>query len=159
VGSHMAVWGGEGPGLQRLGSGGAYDPVSDAWTSIAATQSLGVESLPESAALNDSIFLWESGRSAMWSEHALGWRTLSQDSGLGPLVGPAIAGGPGLVAVWDGVGGALYMEATDAWVPMNREGAPSPRDLESATWIGAGLFIFGGLNSRVLLNDGAIFGL
>src|SRR6266545_2968066 len=53
--------------------------------------------------------------------------------------------------------GWRYNPQANAWSPMSRAGAPSPRTSNSGVWTGQELIVWGGFSGGVRRNDGAAY--
>jgi N-acetylneuraminic acid mutarotase len=131
TGSKMIVWGGAGNfSTQRnLNDGGLYDPTTNSW------QPLNVNGAPSGR--NGHKAFWTGTKMIIWG----GWNQLN--SGAETLLN----------------NGGLYDPGTNAWQPLNVNGAPSGRYLSSAIWTGSKMIVWGGSgpNGIGTFNNGGIY--
>jgi N-acetylneuraminic acid mutarotase len=160
TGSRMIVWGGYVVFTTHtdLNSGGVYDPVSDAWTSVSFVGA------PSARSLHAAV--WTGQRMAVWG----GFNTSVTHPTDGGLYDPitatwapmsttnAPAARAGLVGVWtgqealfwggDGLNtGGRYNPFTDTWTTMSP--APVGRDKPASVWTGREMIVLGGAQTLV----------
>ena len=166
TGSRMIVWGGAGSGGNAgLNSGGIYDPATDSWTPVSATDA------PSSRHLH--VAVWTGNRMVVWGG-AIGFgtgTTLNTGGQYDPTMdhwvatsttnapyrrfGHAAVWTGSRMIVWGGAGGVeeltpllddggRYDPAADSWTATSTTGAPSPRWVPNAVWTGNRMVIWGG---------------
>ena len=172
TGDRMFVWGGhDGIGWNPIG--GQYEPRVQRWFPIPRSPLLARE---------DHVMVWNGEVVVIWGgRHAVGLR------GDGAIFSPIQnqwssipeAGAPlaraGATGVWTGDqliiwGGRLNQgEAGDggrlsipqgapmSWQPINRNGAPAPRQGHCAVWTGGRMIVWGGTSGTTLLDDGGSY--
>jgi len=179
TGSEMVVWGGvqtDWPNAP-VGSGGRYDPATDAWTPVS--------SIGAPTARHGHTAVWTGSRMIVWG----GFDSLhgTQGANTGARYDPAtdtwsptgISNAPASrfehSAIWTGsrmivfgghyytygwsgeqalgTGGA-YNPATDSWSATPTAGAPSPRLRHAAIWTGSRMVVWGGRSGSTALADG-----
>jgi len=125
----MIVWGGtNATGSQVYNDGGRYDPVSDVWTSLSATNAPAER----------------MGYSAVWTgKEMIVWGGITYNA----------SGG---VTYYNN--GGRYDPAADTWTPVSTLGAPTARQGHIAVWTGTEMLLFGGFdqpsNGLLLMNGG-----
>lgn len=131
TGSRLIIWGGLRYETNHtwtiINSGGVYDPTTDTWTSTNLT--------------NPPVGRYS--HSAVWTgTYMLIWG----GSGLSPI------------GAWTWLNsGAYYNPATDTWSETSTTSAPSGRNDHSSVWADSAMIIFGGVNSRTVVNSGGYF--
>jgi hypothetical protein len=176
TGSRMIVWGGRDAfalTITTVNSGGAYDPVADAWTAT------NVATAPDARAWHTAV--WDGSRMIVW-----GGRTTTappvQSGSRYALAGDSwaattTAGAPSgridhtavwtnlEMIVWGGSGaagklgdGAAYDPMSNSWRALPASFAPTPRSRHTAVWTGTVMIVWGGATSPAdtYLNTGAI---
>lgn len=137
TGKQMIVWGGLGCGRDGAngpalcGTGGAYDPVADAWTA-----------LPTDGAPSPRV-----GHAAVWTgQQMIIWG------------GSAKRCADGNSGACDD--GAAYDPATGRWAQLAPAGRAAARSGHTAVWTGDAMFVWGGLGGDAAENarhDGALY--
>jgi hypothetical protein len=161
TGTRMLVWGGmifvqqPLPGeLQCVGDGGAYDPETDAWSTISNAGAPSPRLGPVVAWTGTRMLVWGGNFEA--APH-FDVQPLADGAAYDPVTDswqPMRAGGPaggGIsvwtgseLIVWKGQSGAAYEPVTDSWRPLASENAPDPAAKGPAVWTGAEMLIWGG---------------
>lgn len=173
TGSEMLVWGGSAsatPGINILGDGWRYNPVSDSWSAMNTANA------PSPRLYHTSI--WTGSEMVVWGGYGAGANHLNDGGRYRPAsnswIGVAISGAPSIryqhSAVWTGTemiiwggsnlsDGGRYNPSTDTWTPVavNTTFEPTSRKQHSAVWTGNVMIIYGGFRSSSPLNDGAIY--
>lgn len=98
---------------------------------------------------------------------ATAWAPLSVEGAPPPRAEAVVVAAGKSLFVWGGLDpqtrqpvgdGAVYDPATDAWRPVNAEGAPTPRHAAGAVWTGKEVIVWGGRDARPgVLSDGAAY--
>ncbi len=162
TGSELIVWGGGEKFVDMTFVDGArYNPATDTWTPIAATD---IQKYSEVVAVwtGTAMILWDGG-SPTFDGSSGSPRTVStlrlydpvsdtwreSDSSCEPYLGEAI-----LQAHWTGdrmfvwadnsKGGFFYDPAADTWVAVSTTGAPQPRTETASVWTGDRFILWGG---------------
>lgn len=177
TGGRMIVFGGlNSTGLLGLSeSGGAYDPVADAWTALPSA------GLPEPRRFATAV--WTGTQMIVWggmgevTELATGGRLACDANGL-PTSWTAMStvGAPsartGHSAVWTGSkliiwggqnggvslgDGAIYDPAMNTWTALPATGAPSSRSYHVAAWSGSEMLVFSGEDASGTLPTGSAY--
>jgi N-acetylneuraminic acid mutarotase len=169
TGSRMLVWGGEEPASNRLfGDGALYSPEANAWTPMAASGAPSPRRYHSVVWSGRELLVWGGsgdarrdvalGDGAAWSPDSDTWRPLgTAGAPAARWAHTAVWTGRELI-VWGGLGcsrdeagqprlcgdGARYDPETDAWTPLAKEDAPTPRSGHSAVWTGEEMLIWGG---------------
>jgi len=157
TGSEMIVWGGEvWDGDFRSGpdrEGGRYDPVTDHWGAMSATDAPRDRSGHTAVWTGDEMIVWGGSvvgeavdTGAAYDPVADLWTLTSTDGAPSARAGHS--------AVWTGTemliwgsgtgGGARYDPSSDSWAPISDVGAPSPRGRRTAVWTGSEMILWGG---------------
>ena len=163
TGNLLLVWGGT-DGVDALGTGGRYDPVTDSWTAMslvgAPTARLshtvvwtGSEMIAWGGSGSGSIF----GDGARYEPVADVWSPVSGvDAPAARNAHTAVWTGD-LMIVWGGnyfgtvmATGGAYRPSTDSWQAASTVGAPSARQFHAAVWADDELIIWGGYAPFVL---------
>jgi putative metal-binding protein/HYR domain-containing protein len=171
AGDRMIVWGGsDGSPAGPLATGARYDPQSDAWTPVSASNA--------PAGRYDHTATWTGNEMLVWG--GLGIGSLQSGARYDPgrdLWSPmTVTNAPAarfdhtavwtgrLLLVWGGVGegailesGGRYDPLADSWTPTAANGRPAPRNGHSAVWTGNKMIVWGGLDLDTLLDSGASF--
>ena len=182
TGTRMLVYGGQGEfppprpnSVDRIfADGGAYDPVTDSWSPIAAG----------GPATRDHTAVWTGTRMIVWGGRdafalALTTHNLGgvYDPSANSWIPTTVSGAPvarvGHTAVWSGSEmivwggqsdvapgmstGGRYSPATDSWSATSLAGAPSARHGHTAVWVGTEMIIWGGASGASLLGTGALY--
>ncbi len=171
TGDELIVWGGGEKYVDMTFVDGArYDPATDTWTPIAATD---IQQFSEVVAVwtGTGMILWDGGSPTFDSNGGFPrttstlrlydpvsdtWR--ESDSPCEPYLGGSI-----LQAHWTGdrmfvwadnrKGGFFYEPATDNWVPITTAGAPAVRSETASVWIGDRFVLWGGQTTFDGLQD------
>ncbi len=164
TGKAMLVWGGYAyADPYYLKTGGRYDPATDSWKAIAATNA--------PSGRTNLAAVWSGKEMVVWGGYGSTepyylstggrydpatdtWRSTSMnDAPPGRDTHTAIWTGTRMI-VWGGysnVGigyldsGGVYDPATDKWTPTTMEGAPPGRSDHSAVWTGREMVVWGGI--------------
>jgi len=164
TGSKMIVWGGCSPGYNNscspattryLNSGGVYDPSTDTWQSTSGAGApdggfyRAVWTGAEMIVLNG-----QSGRpGGRYRLDTDSWAPVNTLNAPSPRTGFSMTWTGAEVVVWGGSvegyreplgDGARYNPASDAWTPVSKTNAPSPRSGHSAVWTGTEMLLYGG---------------
>jgi N-acetylneuraminic acid mutarotase len=177
TGSRTIVWGGrDGFALtiSTVSSGGAYDPVADAWTLT------NVATAPVARAWHTAVWtgvemiVWGGRNSTIVPPVQSGGRYApAGDSWVATTTGGAPSGRFDHTAVWTGVemivwggsgatghlgDGGAYDPVSDSWRALPATFAPTPRSLHTAVWTGTDMIVWGGAISPAdtYVNTGAI---
>ena len=130
--SEMIVWGGLGSGgpsgTLYLNTGARYNPATDTWTPISTNGA------PAARASNTAI--WTGSEMIVWG-------------------GLSFSGVfPGYVAT-NYADGARYNPATDTWLPLSMNGAPTARYSHASVWTGSEMLVWGG--ASVVYSSGFVY--
>jgi N-acetylneuraminic acid mutarotase len=182
---HVAVWNGKRMivfgGLNSTGllglsdSGGAYDPVSDAWTALPST------GLPEPrrfatavwtgtemivwGGLGDSVELATGGRLACDANGIpTAWTTMSTVGAPSARFGHSAVWTGTKLIIWGGQSGganlndgAVYDPTMNTWTALPAIGAPSSRSYHVAVWSGSEMLVSSGEDASGTLPTGSAF--
>jgi N-acetylneuraminic acid mutarotase len=158
TGTEMIVWG-AGSTVFEPGYGGRYNPATDSWKSVTATNA--------PIARNFHSAVWSGSEMIVWGGQDLQGTLLNDGGRYNPATDSwaaidtsrapearylhtAIWSGSEMI-VWGGVGlgshlstGARYDPAMNSWLPTSTLNAPLPRRCHSAVWTGTEMIIWGG---------------
>lgn len=176
TGTEAIVWGGWGfiDAFNVEGDGAAYDPVTDTWRSLSASDAPSPRSLHSAVWTGSEMIVWGGcPHFQCFATHSDGasydpgtdtWTALSATgapSGRGQhtavwtgdemLVWGGNVGGPPADSVGDGYG---YDPAGDTWRTLSIVDAPADRHRHTAVWTGSEMIVWGGLGDAGLLNTG-----
>lgn len=170
-GRAMVVWGGSADLSSKvpLNDGASYDPASDIWSALPATDLRG-RTVHSAVWTGQEMLLW-GGRTgdtrlndgARYPGRSLGWETLASAGARTDHT--AIWTGSEML-VWGGLNltsvlgdGLRYQPAADHWAPLSGANAPSPRHGHTAIWTGEKMVVWGGSGdvSTAYRGDGALF--
>ena len=160
TGSEMLIFGGNGGGYV-VGNGGRYNPATDLWSAMATGGAPAARHMHTAVWTGSEMLIW-GGRDDTTPLQTGGRYNPAQN------VWSAIptSGAPGArqhhTAVWTGSqmivwggqssdsifnffnDGGRYVPASNAWVPLTLNGAPSSRTYHTAVWTGTEMLIWGG---------------
>jgi N-acetylneuraminic acid mutarotase len=119
TGTEMIVWGGCSPLSSHcsLSDGGRYNPQTDSWTPISATNA------PVGRAGHSAV--WTGSKMIIWGGCSLGYNNACSSS-----------------TQLQNTGG-IYDPATDTWTATSTVNAPSARSSHKAVWTGTEMIIWG----------------
>lgn len=148
TGSEVLVWGGfavEGLDLIELGNGGAYDPTTNTWRPLPASELAPTSSYECTVWTGTEMIVWD-GRGAAYDPASDSWRAIASD-GAPPARGQQAVWTGERMIVWGGGedSGGAYDPATDSWVRLSARGEPAPRKVHQMHWTDSGMVVFGGL--------------
>lgn len=168
TGSQMIIWGGSGAlgGGIGLDLGGRYNPLTDTWAGVSATNSPGRRSAHTAVWTNSEMIVWGGNGS-----EATGRRyNPATDSWVATSLTGAPSGREAHTAVWTGSEmiiwggrnasanlntGCRYNPVTDTWTAMKTNGAPAVRGYHTAVWAGSEMIVWGGTDGTAnSLNTG-----
>lgn len=173
TGSEMIVWGGINSDLNRLNTGGRYNPITDSW------QSMSIDMTPQARGGHKAI--WTGTEMIIWGgSNVVGlnsggrynpvsdtWQDMSQVNAPEARTNASCIWTGSEMIIWGGVNGGSYLNngarynpSNDMWVTTTTLNAPSVRSNHSAVWTGDSMIIWGGFeyNSGVItLNTGGIY--
>ncbi|HVZ37319.1 MAG TPA: hypothetical protein VG963_33085, partial [Polyangiaceae bacterium] len=171
TGDRMIVWGGRGVPLggdaRRLGSGAAYDPNGDRWTSLPDTGAPPPRFSHTAVWTGRAMLVWGGDASdtavgsadgASYDPAAQRWQTLSVQNAPTPRYQHVAVWTGSEMIIWGGVGcgsqdrtrvvpcadGAAYRLDTDSWRELSRESAPPAKSGLTAVWTGSYMLVWGG---------------
>lgn len=126
TGSEAIMWGGYDTGAFHTRTGARYNPVTESWTPTSLTGA------PTSRSWH--LAVWTGVTGNVLTENRM--------------------------IVWGGRGpnntGGVYDPAGDTWTATaTTAGAPSPRYRHCGTWSGSEMYVWGGYDTSVYLNDGS----
>jgi N-acetylneuraminic acid mutarotase len=168
TGSRMIVWGGYDSALDRVNTGGLYDPATDTWLPMPLEDAPS----PRSGATG----VWTGDRLIVWGgENRIGLDTGGAYDPLSNFWAPiSTVGAPSArtahtavwtgnkMVVWGGGGnfgsdttGGRYDISTDTWEATSTVGAPSARFGHTAVWTGTEMAIWGGAPGGALYDPAA----
>jgi N-acetylneuraminic acid mutarotase len=163
TGSVMVVWGGTltHEGIDRINTGGRYDPVTDSWTPTS------ISGAPPPRVLASAV--WTGSRMIIWGGVEYNNTAVRTGSSYDPVSDTwtpiSLANAPSArsrhTAVWTGtemivcggfspsvfpttLTGGRYNPATDAWTAITTTNAPLARTFHVGAWTGSRLVIWGG---------------
>jgi hypothetical protein len=171
TGSKMIVWGGFGAAIYE-NTGGIYDPATDTWTTM-STASAPSGRTEFAMTWTDTRLVLSGGFNGAALSGGASYDPANDTWTTMPLAGAA---GPrlGHTAVWSGVR-AIFWGGNDlfdwhqdglqftpgtpgAWTTTtDAQGAPGPREGQTAVWSGNEMLIWGGWNGGPYLDDGGAF--
>ena len=148
-GARMAVWGGY-DGTNYKNSGGIYEPVGDAWTSITTTNAPSPRSLHTAVWNGSSLIVWGGydGTSPLftggiYNYSSATWTgaTSTANAPSGRYLHSAIWAGQDTLMIWGGYpatnSGGFYSVASNNWTPLTANAnTPSARYNHTAVWTG-----------------------
>ncbi|HUF37037.1 MAG TPA: hypothetical protein VMN57_00810, partial [Anaerolineales bacterium] len=168
TGTRMIVFGGCYGGSEycTIGSGGAYDPLTDTWTAIAngvprkqhsavwtGTEMLVWGGCKESASGNQNCnILIEQG--ARYNPATNSWSPMTLTNAPLGLRRPMAVWAGDQMIIWNGSGSVngRYFPATDTWQPISTVGSPAGRE-PSLVWTGTEMIAWGGCSGDALCFD------
>jgi len=172
TGTEMIVWGGDAgsPGIvNRVNTGGRYDPRTDSWTAISTTNAPAGRSFHQAVWTGSEMIVW-GGSDAGFNDLTTGGKyNAKTDSWTATSMSNVASGRVFFTAVWSGTEmmvwgglnsngypniGGRYNPSTDTWTSTNSSGAPSGRAFHTAVWSGSEMIIWGGLNNNGEMNTG-----
>jgi N-acetylneuraminic acid mutarotase len=158
TGGLMVVWGGwAGPFLQRVNTGGRYDPVSDTWTPTTTVNA--------PLARENHTAVWTGNLMVAWGGYGGSdlnsggrydpatdtWKATKLVNAPEPRSYHTAVWTGSLMVVWGGGNftgaidtGGRYNPVSDAWAPTTTVNAPEERSLHTAVWTGSVMVIWGG---------------
>jgi N-acetylneuraminic acid mutarotase len=180
-GTRMLVWGGEGafapPAPNSVdkvfGDGGAYDPVSDSWSTMPAAAA--------APATRSHTAVWTGARMIAWggrdgfaltlSTHNIGgayepvsgaWTATDTLTAPSPRMSHTAVWSGAEMIVWGGrtdvipghQSGGRYSFGSNSWAPTATSGAPAGRHGHTAVWTGTEMIVWGGRGGTGMLGDG-----
>ena len=164
TGHRMVIWGGDANGTP-LGTGALYNPTTDAWTGMVASE----DTTP--AARTGHTAVWTGVEMMVWGGRGAGgpladggrydpgrdlWTLIPSDGAPPPRVNHSAVWTGSEMIVWggdpgDGVGmntGGRFDPAgsagAGAWTATSLAGAPSARSGQTSVWTGTSMIIWGG---------------
>jgi N-acetylneuraminic acid mutarotase len=171
TGTEMLIWGGRGGTVASptaLATGGRYDPVANAWSTIPNAGAPAGRIGHTGLWTGDELLVWggfdlttnlnSGGRYHVASNS---WRSITTDNApIERREHTAVWAGTRMI-VWGGVNGALYQRTggnydplTDVWVPtLTSTNAPAARSQHVAGWTGTDMIIHGGWYGSFYLDD------
>ena len=173
TGDRMIVWGGfsgeESPSRTAFADGAAYDPVTDAWSTLPAAPIPG-RAMHVAVWTGGSMVIWGgtgatgiTADGASYDPSTATWRMLAPSPLSGRLFPSAVAAG-GKLLLWGGLSttddtsdGASYDPVANAWT-ISPASPLTPRSRHSAVWTGTRMIVWGGLEGQAPRNDGASLG-
>jgi N-acetylneuraminic acid mutarotase len=169
TGSRMIVWGGiTGYSPSYLGTGGRYDPATDTWTSVSATNAPSPRGEHTAVWTGSRMIVW-GGRDGTYSYFGSGgrydpatdtWTLTTTANAPSPRSRHTAVWTGNRMVVWGGLDGLIlntggrYDPATDSWTPTSLSGAPSERAGHIAVWTGSRMVVWGGFGQPFLLTTG-----
>ncbi|HEX4823296.1 MAG TPA: kelch repeat-containing protein [Candidatus Polarisedimenticolaceae bacterium] len=173
TGTRLVVWGGETgfSSVERLDSGGRYDPVADTWLPTRTNPSDPKRTSHTATWTGAELIVFGGIRSFTTSpaqvadprryDPATDTWSMTASTNVPSIRSGHIAVWTGSeVIVWGGTNGTdlgdggRYDPAADTWTPIPAAGGPSPRSGHTAVWTGARMVIWGGGAST---NTGALY--
>ena len=164
TGVHMFVWGGfDG---SYLGTGGLYDPVTDAWSATSLTGAPSGRNRHTSVWTGDEVLVW-GGYDGTY--HQTGgrydpltdtWQPTNISNAPTDRGRHAAVWTGSEMIVWGGRGsgttdtGGRYDPDADAWTATSLTAAPSKRDRHTAVWTDNVMIVWGGFSSSWLMSGG-----
>jgi hypothetical protein len=169
TGTSMIVWGGvtDSGSITLHNSGGAYDPVTDTWTSLSLAPVpkrchsavwTGTEMIIFGGQTNTGLacFLTSDGTGAKYDPASDSWSPITNApiSSSGSAV-RSIWSGDRLITWFDDVG-ARYDPISDMWTGVSADNSPSSRRRHTLVWTGSEMIVWGG-DSAGTLDTGGIY--
>jgi hypothetical protein len=151
-----------------LTTGGAYDPATDTWADISATDAPNGRVSPTAVWTGSKMIVWGGwgysstvGTGGVYDPAADAWTaTSTTDAPSARASHTAVWAGSRMI-VWgggDGGGsvntGGMYTPASDTWVATTTSGAPSGRASHTAVWTGSRMLVWGGTGVSYLNTGG-----
>jgi len=170
TGSLMIIWGGAevtGHIVYLTNTGGRYDPVLDAWTTVSTVNAPTARWLHTAVWTGERMVVWggdgvegDTNTGGRYDPATDSWLpTATTDAPSPRSAHTAIWSGSSMV-VWgggplpEGRTGGRYDPESDAWAPTSLLNAPTRRALHSAVWTGASMIVWGGEGSSSLNTGG-----
>jgi N-acetylneuraminic acid mutarotase len=167
TGTEMIVWGGEEPTIaSTVRTGGRYNPASDSWVPVTPTRNSGVRTEHPAVWTGTEMIVWGSYEELTIPTNTGARYFPSTDTWLPTSMTGVPIDRYAPLAVWTGTemivwggcddpfcftrlnSGGRYNPQTDAWRPVNMQGAPEPRYWFSAVWTGTEMLVWGGCNAQ-----------
>jgi N-acetylneuraminic acid mutarotase len=151
TGTEMIVWGG--------GTGGRYNPVTDSWTAISATNAPTPRGGHTAVWTGSEMIVWGgSGNTAAvntggrYNPSTDSWTATSTTNAPTRRYGHTAVWSGGEMIVWGGLNsnfqpletGGRYNPDTDSWAATTRTNAPTARQQFTAVWTGSEMIVWGG---------------
>ena len=172
TGEKMIVWGGRIDGTPNVSSaGGAYDPVTDSWTTI--------ESDGAPSPRHSHTAVWTGTHMLIWGGFGLteletdggrydpatnSWSAMTDtDAPTGRTGHSAVWTGESMM-VWGGIAGisaiqngGIYNPDSDTWTPIDTTATLSKRFNHAAAWDGSRMLVWGGADTFDWLGTGGFY--
>ncbi|MCU0257650.1 MAG: hypothetical protein MUF56_01320 [Solirubrobacteraceae bacterium] len=160
TGTAMIVWGGHDPRAgASFGDGARYDPVSDAWSPLAAAGAPSARFRHTAVWTGTRMIAWGGvgatgalRTGALYDPAGDAWTDVSQAGAPSARSWHTAVWTGSEMVVWggsdDGSGGR-YAPASDTWRPVATTDAPKGRYQHAATWStpASGMLVFGGIDA------------
>lgn len=172
TGNQVLVWGGVNDFVNPpiLRSGGAYDPVSDAWKPLSILNAPSAHAGPSAVWTGSEMLVWggyppNSPGGGRYNPITDSWNAISHDQEpVGRYDQSAVWTGRKWI-VWGGMDnhlqyhntGAVYDPLNDTWSPTSLDGAPDYRSRHAAVWTGSRMVVWGGSDFAGRLDTGGAY--
>jgi N-acetylneuraminic acid mutarotase len=161
TGSEMVAWGGctGSPFCDTPnGAGASYDPNTNTWTPVSATNAPSPRFDHEAVWVGDAMILWGGyngsaylNNGSRYDPAANTWTAISNTGAPSGRVEHKMLWTDSLVLVWGGSGtanmrtGGRYNPISDIWTAIDTEDPESLRTYHMAVWTGAEMIVWGGV--------------
>lgn len=173
AGNMMVVWGGVDLNGAVLGTGGRFDPVTNAWYAVSTTGSPSARAHHTATWAKGKMYIWGGynggvvglGDGAAYDPVANTWTAMSATGAPGPRYYHSAVWTEDRLIIFGGYSsaslntGGEYDPATNTWATLGAGGTglPSPRYLQTAVWAEGRMIIWGGSNGVSALGDGKMY--
>ena len=171
TGSEMVVWGGQ-DGVFIFGTGGRYNPSTDAWTTTSTTNAPSPRAYHTAVWTGTQMIIW-GGYNGSGSVNTGGRYNPATNSWTATSTTSAPAARSAHTAIWTGTemivwGGAFgnfagylntggrYNPSTNTWATISTTNAPTARSAQTAVWTGSEMIVWGGFDfyNSIYFNTG-----
>jgi N-acetylneuraminic acid mutarotase len=177
TGSNMVVWGGT-DNSGTSATGGRYDPVMNMWSPVSTANAPAARTAHVAVWTGTQMLIWGGAEGGLinpfppvggrYNPFNDTWTPMNATSEPTPTASAAAAWTGTEMVVWGGVQtsfsgttyfatGGRYNPASDSWILMSTNNAPSARSRHSAVWSGIQYIVFGGTNGVTNLNTGGLY--
>ena len=180
TGTKMIVWGGNNNTGNLINTGGIYDPLTDAWTSISTVNAPSARMDHSAIWTGSKMIVWGGigyvngvfttfANGGMYNPSTDTWYPIStMNSPFPRRAHTAIFTGTKMI-IWGGSpdngasppinSGGVYDVQTDSWISTSIINAPEGRSQIPSVWTGSKMIIWGGSSNGNALNTGKLFDL
>jgi N-acetylneuraminic acid mutarotase len=169
TGSEMIIWGGTAPSdTTVVGTGAAYDPVTDNWTPTSLPGNMHLRHFHTAIWTGNEMIVWggadctdafscssggETNTGARYNPATNAWTATDLTNAPDVRAHHTAVWTGNEMIVWGGSNsagplntGGRYNPNTDSWSLTNNTNAPSPRLLATAVWSGQEMIVWGGVD-------------